>query len=470
MTDEKLWNALPSVTVIVLNYNGIKYLQDCFGSLRQLIYPSDRLELMLVDNASTDGSIELMRHNFPEVTIVQNPENYGYGKGNNIGAAKARGEVIAFLNNDMRVDRLWLLELARPLVADKEIVASGSKILTWDGKKIDFAGGAMNFYGFGYQIGWGEKKSDEIILNSDEFMPILAPCGGAMLIRKKEFLKVGGFDEDFFAFYEDIDLGWRLWLLGYKVVLAPRSIAYHIHHGSWGKVPPEKRRVLYERNSLLTIIKNYSDANLQRVLPVALLLLIKRAYLSAGINDEMFRIGPIPKKLFLSSDKNKLITQQMADSLMLRPLRGHLVNRYLIRLWRKVAQAKWNEIFSEMQAMIRQSGTHIQRRILNWVLARFVKSRQLLVPNETLSYLVAVNDVIAIYAKMLKKRRFIQTHRKRTDEEIFALFRLPLEVSYFSEEYIATQRYLERLFGIDEMFKMPKGGQDYGQNRAERGS
>jgi len=457
--DKDLWLALPSATVIVLNHNGLGHLEACFSSLRQLVYPAGRLELMLADNASTDGSVEWMHHKFPEVVIVQHPENYGFSKGNNLAAAKARGQVVAFLNNDMRVDQQWLVELVRPLVADKEVVSSGSKILTWDGKQIDFAGGAMNFYGFGYQVGWGEKESRDAGSSPLEFKPTISVCGGAMLIRREEFLQVGGFDEDFFAYYEDLDLGWRLWVLGYKVVIAPRSLVYHFHHGYWGKVATEKKRVFYERNSLLTIIKNYDDANLRRVLPVALLLLARRAYLSADLSEVTFRAGFTPQRTYLQSSESTTqptATEPRSQSFSQRRSMGY----YLTWLWRKLRRAEWGTIYRMVQSILEQKGSQFKCRMRNWLMVRLVSNDLSLVPREALSYVVAADDVISLYAKMLEKRRLIQAHRKRTDEEVFVHFRLPLQVSYFTGEYLATQRYLERLFEIDKLFMQPMREQD----------
>ncbi|HXV97794.1 MAG TPA: glycosyltransferase family 2 protein, partial [Anaerolineae bacterium] len=235
--DELIWPKLPFVSVIVLNYNTCEHLETCFRSLQQLIYPTDKLELILVDNASTDQSVAYVQTHFASVKLIVNDKNYGFSQGNNIGAAKAAGELIAFLNPDMRVDPRWLIELVKLLLEDTEVAAIGSKILNWDGQQIDFAGGAANFYGYGYQTGRGQEASADF----DQVMPTLFACGGAMVIRRQLFLEVGGFDEDFFAYYEDLDLGWRLWVLGYKVFLAPASITYHHHHGAWKKVADEKR-------------------------------------------------------------------------------------------------------------------------------------------------------------------------------------------------------------------------------------
>lgn len=180
------WSKLPSVSVIVLNYNTCEHLETCFSSLQQLDYPEDKLELILVDNASTDQSAEFIQTNFVDVKLVVNNKNYGFSQGNNIGAKTATGDLVAFLNPDMRVDKHWLLELIKPVLADTEVAAVGSKILSWDGHTIDFAGSAANFYGYGYQLGIGQPAQKRL----HQANQILFACGGAMIIRRQTFLAV----------------------------------------------------------------------------------------------------------------------------------------------------------------------------------------------------------------------------------------------------------------------------------------
>jgi GT2 family glycosyltransferase len=122
--------------------------------------------------------------------------------------------------------------------------------------------------------------------------PFLFACGGAMLIRRDLFLEVGGFDPDYFAYFEDVDLGWRLWLLGHRVVYAPRAVVYHRHHGSWQTVNDAKKWLLAERNTLYTIVKNYEDDHLARILPAALLLILQRAFLDIRPDPAYFGLPP----------------------------------------------------------------------------------------------------------------------------------------------------------------------------------
>ena len=137
------------------------------------------------------------------------------------------------------------------------------KVLSLDGSSLDFVGGMINFEGKGFQIDYGLSVNKDIH-NVERFLPFVN--GGAMLIKRDVFLEAGGFDEDFFAYYEDVDLGWRLWVLGYKVVFSPNSIVYHAHHGTSKNFSDDKLRFLKERNSLISIFKNYDDDNLAHIL------------------------------------------------------------------------------------------------------------------------------------------------------------------------------------------------------------
>lgn len=265
----------PTVSVVVLNYNGLKHLETCFNSLIALDYPTDQLELMLVDNGSTDASLSFMRERFPQVLLVETGSNLGFAAGNNYGAERATGQYVAFLNNDTRVEPDWLKEMVKSVIAGREqgVVCTSSLMLDWSGKKIDFQAGGLNFHGFGFQPSYGLPVEGRDIVPRD----LLFACGGSMLIQRDVFLTVGGFDPDYFAFFEDVDLGWRLWLLGYRATLTPTAITYHRHHGTAENIPHHRVQVLYERNALYTIYKNYEQANLDKILPAALLLLGQRA-------------------------------------------------------------------------------------------------------------------------------------------------------------------------------------------------
>ncbi|MBI1880519.1 MAG: glycosyltransferase family 2 protein [Chloroflexi bacterium] len=436
--DEAIWPQLPFVSIIVLNYNTCEHLETCLRSLQKLIYPADKLQLILVDNASTDQSVAYVQAHFASVKLIVNDQNYGFSQGNNIGAEVATGDYIAFLNPDMRAEPRWLIELVKLLLDDEEVAAAGSKILSWDGQTIDFAGGAANFYGYGYQVG---REQEATTFN--QVRPILFACGGAMLIHRQLFIEVGGFDEDYFAYYEDLDLGWRLWVLGYKVLFAPTSVTYHIHHGSWGKIANEKRRVLYERNAFFTILKNYEEVNLNQTLPVALLLLLKRIYLTAGIDENLFRLGISPHSAAIS-----------APSAALQSHNAYHSRYYLKEVWRTLINEGPIRLYTKFKAELkRRSETRRRAQLPGRMQVDKDLPDQVTIPSQALSYIIAGNDIITLYEKMLKKRSTIQTRRRRPDSEILSLFGRPLDFSELWPEYRQTQTSLTCLFGIDQIFE-----------------
>jgi hypothetical protein len=166
-------------------------------------------------------------------------------------------------------------------------------MLSWDGERIDFAGGQLNFHGFGFAAGH-RQPARPATLGPER--AVAFGCGGALLVERQAYLDVGGLDEDYFIYFDDVDLGWRLWLAGREVWYTPEAVVYHREHGYFGRRPPLERFRRLELNALRTIVKNYEQATLDRVLPAALQLAVRRATLySAGAAAALApagRLGP----------------------------------------------------------------------------------------------------------------------------------------------------------------------------------
>ncbi|RPJ78997.1 MAG: glycosyltransferase, partial [Acidobacteria bacterium] len=225
----------PSVSVVILTALGSRYLPACLDSLRAQSYPADRIEVLVVDNGSAEDPSQQVRARFPGARVIRLGRNTGFCAGNNAGAREASARYLLFLNDDTRSDPGLVAALVKA-AADHGAAAAGARILSWDGSRVDFAGGGMNFYGKGFQSDVGAAHPERY---SDD-RPILFACGAAMLVDREVFLSVGGFDEDLFAYYEDLALGWRLWLAGHEVWFAGSAVVYHVHHGtsgSWSKAP-----------------------------------------------------------------------------------------------------------------------------------------------------------------------------------------------------------------------------------------
>ncbi len=273
---------------MIPNWNGAQHIPHCLASVGTLDYPSERLEVIVVDNGSTDESRALIDRSHPSVRLIVNTENLGFAAACNVGAEAAASDCVAFLNNDMRVDREWLRELVAGYDRTAGYVCVGGVILDWKGDHLDFGGGWVNFHGYAGQSHFGAPL-DETRIEDGRDLPFA--CGGSMLVDRAVLLELGGFDPAYFAFFEDVDFGWRLWLSGYKVRLAGGARSFHRHHGTASAIPPHQRELLYERNALFTLIKNVSDDNLATLLAPALFLLLKRCQLGIESARTSFALG-----------------------------------------------------------------------------------------------------------------------------------------------------------------------------------
>lgn len=207
---------VPLVSIIIINYNGKSYLEKCLESIKKIKY--DNLEIIVVDNNSTDGTMEFLAQNYPSIITLKLDKNYGFAKPNNVAAKIAKGDFLLFLNNDTEVTPNFLTELVQVLVGNDQIGICQSLLLKPNGE-IDSSGDFIDTIGVVY-------NSKEPI---DKIREISSARGASMIIRKELFLDLGGFDEQFFVSFEDVDLGWRTWIKGYKVAINPKSVVYH--HG-----------------------------------------------------------------------------------------------------------------------------------------------------------------------------------------------------------------------------------------------
>lgn len=281
--------ALPVVSVIVVNYRGAEDTVTCLRALREdLDYPAERLQIICVDNASRDGSAETIR-SVAGVELIEAPANLGFAGGSNLGARHATGTVLAFLNNDARPHADWVRAAVGVLRDEPTVAAVASKVLDWDGATIDFVDAGLTWFGMGYKRYVGEADDG----GHDAPRDVLFATGSAMFVRAGAFRELGGFDERFFMFYEDVDLGWRLNLRGWRVRFEPRSVAYHRHHASMSKADTEDQAselYMLERNALAMLYKNLSDRTLGTVLPAALALTVRRATARAELDPTQLEI------------------------------------------------------------------------------------------------------------------------------------------------------------------------------------
>jgi len=259
----------PHVSIIVVNYNGKHFLEECFSSLEGLDYPRDRFEVILVDNASTDGSVEYTAERFPWIKILQLDKNYGFCKPNNEGVKTATGEYVVFLNNDTVVTKEWLRELVKGVFTDDKVICCASKMLYYDRKDlINTAGGKVTVIGGGFYKGYGDKDGPKY--SNLEYTGF--GCGAGVLVKKDFFQNIGGFDEDYFASCEEHDLGWKCWLYGYKVLYVPTAVMYHKESATFGTKSSFQPIKVYlvTRNRLYNLTKNLEARNVIRGLFISL--------------------------------------------------------------------------------------------------------------------------------------------------------------------------------------------------------
>lgn len=288
----------PLVSVIVVNYRGAEDTVACLRSLTEDVdYP--QLEILCVDNASGGDDLARIKA-VPGVKVIGSETNLGFAGGCNLGAKHAEGSVLAFLNNDARADAGWVRAAVAELRAEPGVAAVASKVLDWDGTGVDFVDGGLTWFGMGYKRHAGSALADLPAAEHKVAKDVLFATGSAMFVRAGVFAELGGFDERFFMFYEDVDLGWRLNLRGWRVRYVPTSLAYHRHHATMSAVDaPDSGRetFLLERNALAALYKNLSDETLTRVLPAALALAIRRATargeLDATQLDLARGVGPV---------------------------------------------------------------------------------------------------------------------------------------------------------------------------------
>ncbi|MGA0798641.1 MAG: glycosyltransferase, partial [Candidatus Nanopelagicales bacterium] len=276
----------PKVSVVLVNYRGAEDTLNAIESLLDCDWDASKLEIIVVDNASGDDSLEKLGAVKNKIKLIVSENNLGFAGGVNLGVKEATGEIIALLNNDARADKNWITSAVEKLNSDKEIAAIACKVLNWDGSKIDFVDGSLTWYGMGYKRE-AEKPVNQVI---DYERDVLFATGSAMFVKKSIFDEVGGFDENFFMFYEDVDLGWRLNLFGYKVKYLPTSIAYHKHHASIEKFGQYHEHYLLERNALLSLYKNYEAMSLDSVLPAAMALSVRRSLSRGDFDSELLEL------------------------------------------------------------------------------------------------------------------------------------------------------------------------------------
>jgi len=218
-----------NVTIVVVNWNGRDFLNDCLGSLSRQTYPNR--EIILVDNGSADSSVTYVRERFPDIKIHRLTENRGFTGGNAEGLKLARGDFIALVNNDTRVDERWLENLLGPMIENPTVGICASKLIFTERQEINSAGDKITTAAVGFNRGLGEHPEG---FNSRGL--IFGACAAAVLYRRKMLDEIGFLDDDFFLYDEDTELSFRAQLAGWKCAYVLGAIVHHVSNATAGRL------------------------------------------------------------------------------------------------------------------------------------------------------------------------------------------------------------------------------------------
>ncbi len=276
------------VTVIIPNYNGRNYIHECLDSLRLQNFKD--FKTIVVDNASTDGSAEVIEEDYEEVTLIRNDKNYGFSQAVNVGIKAADTEFVILLNNDAMCEYDFIQELVKGIRQSDKIFSCGARMIQYHNhKKLDNTGDFYTIFGWAYQRGL-----DESVKKYKRAGRIFSSCAGAAIYRRELFEEVGYFDEQHFAYLEDVDIGFRANIKGYKNYYIPKAVVYHIGSASSGKRYNEFKVRLAARNSVYLYYKNLPPLQLLLNAPfIAIGHVIKYLFFKKKGLEKIYRDGVI---------------------------------------------------------------------------------------------------------------------------------------------------------------------------------
>jgi len=334
------------VSVVLVNFRGTDDTITAVRGLEELDWPSDRLEVIVVENGSGDDSADRLAGALPNIQLIVSKTNLGFAGGCNLGVSKSTGEYLAFLNNDARPDDKWIRAAVDRFESDSTIGAVASKVLDWEGVNVDFIDAALTWFGQGYK----PLTAQPVPRNYDIPSSVLFGTGSAMFVRASDYAALGGFDERFFMFFEDVDLGWRLNLAGRTFAYEPNSIAFHKHHASMSSFGAFKEQYLLERNALFALYKNAGEQALASLLPATLALTVRRAVARGGLQSDAYDL----RKGADETDETTVSKQTMAGVFAIDQFVAALpeleTERARIQSSRKRSDQQISELFRQQDA------------------------------------------------------------------------------------------------------------------------
>lgn len=351
----KTLESQPLVSIIIPHWNNYPILEECLNSLKNVSYKN--CEIIVVDNGSADGSPDKIKQHYPEIILVENDTNEGFAGGCNRGANRANGKYLLFLNNDTTHVQNWIEPLVIQLEQDESIAAVQPKILNYFQQDLfDYAGGAgghMDILCFPFARGriFLEQEIDTGQYN--DVKNIFWASGTAIMVRKYLFEQAGKFDETFFAHMEEIDLCWRFYMLGYKVVSVPPSIVYHKNAVTL-PMYSLKKYYLNHRNSLYMLCSNYSFPLTAYLFPLRIGLDIIAFFYAltkldwkhmTAIVSALFWVIFHPHLIYAKRQRNKPLKSVRDRDIIKNLFRGSIVLVYYI-----LRKNTYREIFTNAES------------------------------------------------------------------------------------------------------------------------
>ncbi|MEA2491413.1 MAG: hypothetical protein QOH21_3205 [Acidobacteriota bacterium] len=375
-----------STEIIIVNWNNRRETLECLDAVGKQLAAVPHATVTVVDNGSTDGSATAIAARHPHVKLFALTENRGFTGGLAAALAGSSATNVIFLNNDAVPEPGWLEALTRAMnEAPEDVVSVGGKIVDMSGALIDFIGGVMTFDGHAFQNGFRQPLgSREEPANGAE---LLFACGGNMISRRARLVELGGFDDDYFAYLEDVDFGWRTWIAGYRVLFASEAVVRHASSTTSNRLGDFERGVLFERNALQTAVKNYE--NLHESGASIFFTYLHRLHHYATMRNP--RAGELKRAAFGAVRTSSESATAQAEGGQARAA------RLLRQVKRKLVGPKPLAAFDDPL-------TTMQFRAFDWIVTH--------------------------EARLAQKRHDVQRMRKRSDREIFERFPLHFVPTY----------------------------------------
>lgn len=265
---------MKKITILILNYNGVSHLRTFLPSVVRHT-PTNLCDVTVADNGSTDASLEVLRSEFPTVNVIELDKNYGFAGGYNHAIDQVHTPYIMLLNSDVEVTDQYIEPLYELMESDSKIAAVMPKLRSYTNREYfeyaGAAGGEIDMLGYPFCKGRIINNIEKDNGQYDYIHQIFWASGAAMLTKRETYIKAGGLDADFFAHMEEIDLCWRMQIMGYKIMIEPTSVVYHLGGGTLSKESPRKTYLNY-RNNLAMLYKNLPNFVLPFTLIIRMLL------------------------------------------------------------------------------------------------------------------------------------------------------------------------------------------------------